>query len=82
MTETVRGAGLAAKSGGGCLPDTDGGGAGKGSSVITCPSKAVSLAFRRVSGWPEAEKHCAAANAAAQNSKTVDLEFNDAASGI
>jgi hypothetical protein len=53
-----------------------------GSSVMTWPSKAVSLAFWRVSGWAQTETHCAAATATAQDSKTFDRDFNDAASGI
>ncbi len=82
VTDTVRGASLAVISGGGGLPEVAGGGADKGSSVITLPSKAVSLALRRVTGWAEAEKHCAAANTAAQNSKTFSRDVNDGASGI
>ena len=53
VIETVRGAGAGGAGGPStCLPDAAGAGAAAvtGSKVITVPSKAMSLAFSRVSG--------------------------------
>ena len=50
VTETVKGAGGGACGAAGCLPEVAGAGAVTGSKVITVPSKAMSLAFSRVSG--------------------------------